>query len=253
MSNGYCTRIGEIIQAEKISSLSGARDIGGSVVTNSGRVVIAAGPSDGELNHPYRIVISDNAGKTFRDVFTMSVSPEVTYHTLGLTYVSKHRLLISMFGRNVGYRLSESPFGKALPFSMDYCGDNEAVVALSWDDGENWVVDKVIPLEKPENCHGMCGHGVLAGDYVYFPHSAGTCDPEGDKRHCSVHLSRLRIVSNNDGTFTCDYEHKFRELASRNDYDTLFSSETVYIPKLDESGFISFTRSYTPGGRGGPP
>ena len=44
ISKAFDTGIGKIIQAERIESSSGARDIGGAIVTSTGRIVIAAGP-----------------------------------------------------------------------------------------------------------------------------------------------------------------------------------------------------------------
>ena len=243
MVEAFQMGIGKIIQAERIESLTGARDIGGAIVTRTGRIVIAGGISDGELNHPYKIVVSDDGGKTLREVFSQPAGEKLTYHTLGLAYDQKHQVIISMFGRNDGYQYLERPYGKPLPFSMDRCGDNEAIVALGWDDGLTWSIAKRVQLEKSENTAGMNGAGVQVGDEIYFASDNGTSDPKGTERRCQVYLSRLRIIPNADGTFGCDYEHKFRTFVSNEDHDIPFGSETQYIAKVDGSGYLSFTRA----------
>lgn len=251
--NTVATRIGTIVRAAHIPSLSGARDIGGCIVTRAGRIVIAAGISDGERNHPFRIVVSDNDGETVRDVFVLPAAPDVTYHTLGLTYDPALDLVIAMFGRNIGYRLSDTPFGEALPFSMNYCGANEAVVALGWNNAEIWTEDKVIPLDRPENSHGMSGHAIPWNGGWVFPHPAGTSDPTRTERRCKVYLGYVRPTRRDDGSYTCEYDHRFRTLATNEDRDAPFASETVYIEKADAGGYLSFTRNYVPGRRGCPP
>ena len=243
MLEAFQIRVGKIIQAEKIESLTGARDIGGAIVTCTGRIVIAGGISDGELNHPYKIVVSDDGGKTVREVFSQPAGEKLSYHTLGLTYDEKNHVIISMFGRNKDHQLLDRPYGKRLPFSMDICGDNQAIVALSWDDGETWSIEKTVQLEKPENSHGMSGAGVQVADEFFFAHSSSGSNLERNARRHSVYLARLRVLANSDGTFGCDYEHKFRILATVEDQDIPFSSETIYLAKTDGSGYLSFIRN----------
>ena len=244
----FATRIGTIVQAEHIPSLTGARDIGGAIVTRTGRVVIAAGISDGNLNYPYRIAITDDGGQTVREVFSMPAGDEVTYHTLGLTYDHERHVIVSMFGRLDGYKLLTRDRGEVLPFALERCGDNDAIVVMSWDDGETWHVDQVLRLPKPENSHGMSGCGVIDGDAIVFPHGIGTGDPDMTKwRHIGA-LACLRLVPGEDGNFSSQYDHRYRVLASNEDQDVPFSSETVYLPKLDGTGFLSFTRN-----QAGPP
>lgn len=240
--------IGSIIQAERIESSSGARDIGGAIVTDTGRIVIAAGTSDSELNHPYTILISDDGGKTVRKVFSMPASEKVTYHTLGLTYDKKNKVVISMFSRSKGYQYLDRPYGKPLPFSMDRAGDNEAIIALGWDDGQTWSIAKRIPLEKPQRTHGMSGAGVQVGDDIFFVHPGSSSNREQTQQLGVVYLARIRIIPQDDGTFTCDYEPRFRTLAGGNTSYRSFTSETIYLKKVDGSGYLSFTRD-----RWGPP
>ncbi len=71
MTKAFQTLIGKIVRAQKISSLTGARDIGGAIVTRSGRTVISVGASDGELNYPCSIAVTDDYGRTVRSVFSM--------------------------------------------------------------------------------------------------------------------------------------------------------------------------------------
>ena len=241
------TRIGKIIQAVRIPSLTGARDIGGAAVTQTGRIVIAAGISDGELNHPYKIAVTDDGGATVREVFTLPAEPDVTYHTLGLAYDKEHHVLVSVFGRNKGYVPLDKPYGKTLPFSRDYCGDNSCVLARSWDDGETWVTTEM-PLPKPQNSHGIIGDGVYIDGEIIFPHVVGTCDPREQDHRMITFLARLRNIPRQDGSFDHDYEHEFRTLATNEDRDIPYSSETIYIAKADGSGYISFHRDQV-----GPP
>ena len=145
----FKTRIGNIIQTEKVASLTGARDIGGAIVTHTGRIVIAGGISDGNLNYPYKIVVSDDGGKTVRPVFTMPAEKKVTYHTLGISYHSEFNVIVNMFGRNDGYILLTKDRGEMLPFSLERCGDNQAIVVLSWDNGETWQIQHQVELPKP--------------------------------------------------------------------------------------------------------
>ncbi len=240
----FPTRIGKIIQTQKIPSQSGARDIGGAVVTPTGRIVIAAGTSDGELNHPYKIIVTDDGGKTIREVFSLPAEEMRTYHTLGLAYDYKHHIIVSMLGRNDGYRLLDRPYGKMLPFSMDYCGDNQIIIARSWDDGETWTT-QTQPLKKPENSSGIIGAAVQVGDDLFFPHNTGTCNPEGTQWVTVAPLARLRNIPKGDGTFSCEYEHEFRTLSVPRDGEM---NEVVYLDKVDRSGYLSFHREHQ-----GPP
>ena len=84
MSKELQTRIGKIIQAQTIPSLTGARDIGGAIVTRTGRTVISVGASDPELNYPCNIAVTDDYGRTVRSVFSMPAIEDVNYHTVGL-------------------------------------------------------------------------------------------------------------------------------------------------------------------------
>ena len=240
--SSFQTRIGKIISALKIPSLTDSRDIGGAIVTNTGRIVIAAGSSDGELNHPYHIVISDDYGKNVRKVFSLPAEKETTYHTLGLAYDRVNNIIVSVLGRNRGYHLLNKPYGKMLPFSWDYCGNNEVVVVRSWDDGETWHT-KEIPVEKPENYSGIIGSGVIVNNEIFFPQQLGSCDPEGKKARYPAYLSRLKNIPKEDGTFDCEYENKFRTLASNSEEDVRFANEAIYIEKVDGSGYISFFRT----------
>ena len=248
MLDTFGTCIGKIIQAERIESSSGARDIGGAIVTATGRIVVAAAISDCELNHPYTILVSDDGGKTVRTVFSMPAGEKITYHTLGLTYDKKNHVIISMFSHNKGLQLLDRPYGKMLPFSMDNCGDNEAIVALGHNDGETWTIAKRIKLPKPQSTHGMSGAGVQVGDDIFFPHPYNTANPERTELRCAVSLAHIRIIPKDDGTFTCDYEHDYRSLANAEEPDRLGADETIYLAKADGSGYLSFIRNQS-----GPP
>jgi len=237
------TRIGKIIQAEKIPSLTGARDIGGAIVTRTGRIVIAASISDGELNHPYKIVVTDDRGKSVREVFSMPASEKVTYHTLGITYCRKHHVIVSLFGRNDGYVLLDRPYGEMLPVSPERVGNNDSFLVISRDDGETWQVAKQLPLPKPQHSDSLMGSGVEVGGELFFPHLIGTTNAYGNQWRFNIYLARLRFIPKKDGSFECDYDPQFRTIATNSDEDVPFSCETIYLSKVDGSGYIAFVRN----------
>ena len=241
---GFDTRVGEIIQTEIIPSLTGARDIGGCIVTKTGRIVIAAGASDIKQNHPFKIAVTDDGGKTVRPVFTMKPeTPEVTYHTVGLAYDPESNLIVSLFGRTNGLEIFDWDKYKLVPFSYEKSGDNEAILALSWDNGETWHVDKRIRLPKPEFTSGMVGNGIIQDGVFYFSHVIATSNKAHTERRHAVYLARFEPVRKKDGSYTGKLDLRYRTLSSSDDKDIRYSSETVYIKKRDGSGYLSFTRS----------
>ncbi len=240
----YNTRIGTIIQTEIISSLTGARDIGGEIVTKTGRIVIAAGASDIKQNHPFKIAVTDDDGKTVKEVFKMEPeTPEVTYHTVGLAYDPESNIIVSLFGRTNGLKIFDWKKYKLVPFSYEKSGDNEAILALSWDNGETWHVDKRIRLPKPELTSGMVGNGIIQDGVFYFPHVISTSNKNHTERRAAVYLARYEPIRKKDGSYTGKLDLRYRTLSSSNNRDIRYSDETVYIEKLDGSGYISFTRS----------
>lgn len=242
--NGFKTQIGTIVQAEMIPSLTGARDIGGCIVTKTGRIVIAGGASDIKQNHPFKIAITDDGGKTVMEVFSMlPETPEVTYHTVGIAYDPKQDLIISMFGRTDGLKVFDWDKYEVVPFSVKKSGDNDAILAISWDNGETWHIDKRIRLPKPEYTSGMIGGGIIKDSTFYFPHSISSVNKNQAERRHSVYLSRFEPVKKKDNSFSGNFDLKFKEFSSNSNSDIRYSDETVYIEQLDGSGYISFTRS----------
>lgn len=240
----YKTRIGTIIQAEIIPSLTGARDIGGCIVTKTGRIVIAAGVSDIKQNHPFKIAVTDDGGKTVKEVFTMKPeTPEVTYHTVGITYNPNNNLILSFFGRTNGLKVFDWDKYESVPFSYKKSGTNEVILVLSWNEGETWYVDKKIRLEKPEYTSGMIGSGIVQNGISYFPHSVSMSNKKKTERRSAVYLARYEPIKTKGNEFTGKLDIKYRTLSSSSDKDIRYSDETVYIEKLDGSGYISFTRS----------
>ncbi len=246
----YNTRIGTIVQAEIIPSLTGARDIGGCIVTKTGRIVIAAGASDIKQNHPFKIAITDDGGKTVKEVFVMKPeTPEVTYHTVGLTYNPDLNLILSFLGRSNGVKIFDWEKYEPVPFSYEKSGNNEAIVALSWDNGETWHVDKRVKLKKPEMIltSGMVGMGVIQNGVFYFPHEVHTTNKRRDERRIAAYLARYEPIKLKKG-FTGNFDIKYRTLSSSSKSDVRYSNETIYIEKLDGSGYISFSRCGSPPG-----
>ena len=244
MSEVFQTRISKIIQARKIRSLTGGSDIGGAVVTRSGRTVISVGLSDLEPNYPCKIIVTDDGGKTVREVFSMPAFEDVSYTTVGLTYDKNYNVIVAMFGRDKGGKNKIAPWStRSHPFSVDNFGDTDDVVVLSWDDGETWHIDKEVRLDKLQWSFGISGCGVQSGKDIFFPRVCQTCDPELKSGRHAVTLAKLRIIPKSDGSFTCDYQPEFRTLSTNRDEDIRYSDETTYIHKLDGSGFISFTRN----------
>ena len=242
--NGYHARIGTIVQTEMIPSLTGARDIGGSIVTKTGRIVIAAGASDIKQNHPFKIVVTDDGGKTVREVFTMIPErPEVTYHTVGIAYDPERNLIVSMFGRTDGLKVFDWDKYESVPFSFEKAGKNYAILLISWDNGETWHVDKTIRLPKPEYTSGMIGSGIVKDGVFYFPHAVSSSNKNHTERRAAVYLARYEPTVVKDGSYSGNLDIRFRTLSSSEDKDIRFSDETIYLEKLDGSGYLSFTRS----------
>ncbi len=240
----YPTRIGRIIQTEMIPSLTGARDIGGAIVTNTGRIVIAAGASDIKQNHPFRIAVTDDGGKTIREVFTMKPeNQEMTYHTVGIAYDPQRDLIVSLFGRTDGLKVFDWDKYELVPFSYKKPGVNDAILAISWDNGETWHVDKTIRLPKPEYTSGMIGRGIVKDGVFYFPHVISTANKSHTERRAAVYLAKYEPVVLKAGGYTGNLDLRFRTLSSADNRDIRYSDETVYIEKRDGSGYISFTRS----------
>jgi hypothetical protein len=243
-SNGFSTRIGDIVQAEMIPSLTRARDIGGAIVTNTGRIVIAAGVSDIKPNHPLKIAVSDDGGTTVREVFTMpATNPKMTYHTTGIAYDPKQHLIVSMFGRTDGYDLLDWDTREHYPFSMERRGDNDILLAMSWDDGETWHVDHEIRLPAAEYTTGINGGGVVVDGVFYFPHCMGMVNTAQTEPRYAAYLARFKPISDNKGGFSGDFDFKYRTLSSLENIDIRYSDETVYLKKLDGSGYLSFNRT----------
>ncbi len=244
MTQVFQTRIGKIIQTQKIQSLTGARDIGGAIVTRSGRTVISVGASDFGKNFPCKIVVIDDGGKTVREVFSMPAVEDVSYHTVGLTYDNKSDVIVAMFGREKGGKGRIAPWSiRCHPFSVDNFGDGDDVVVLGRDNGETWHIDKEVRLDKPQKAHGISGCGVQSGKDIFFPRPCQTSNPEQERMRHAVTLAKLRIMPKSDGSFTCDYQPEFRTLSTNRDEDIRYSDETIYMNKLDGSGFMSFTRN----------
>ena len=61
--NAFKTRIGTIVFAGHTECYSGQRDIGGSVVTRSGRIVLSVSASDCWLETRFVIAVSDDGGR----------------------------------------------------------------------------------------------------------------------------------------------------------------------------------------------
>ena len=243
-TNGFITRIGTIVQAEMIPTLTGARDIGGCIVTKTGRIVIAGGASDIKQNHPFKIALTDDGGKTVREVFSMQPErPTVTYHTVGITYDPKQDLIVSFIGRTDGLQVFDWDKYELVPFSVEKSGNNDAILAMSWDNGETWHIDKTIRLPKPEYTSGMIGGGIVNDGTFYFPHAVSCSNKNQTERRHSVYLARFKPTIAKGGGFTGNLDPRYRTISSSEDRDIRYSDETVYIEKLDGSGYISFTRS----------
>ena len=91
----FKTRIGTIVGAYVLDCLSGQRDIGGSVVTRSARIVLSVGASDCWQEIYFRIAVSDDGGKSFAVKFERPAIEDVTYHTTGMTYDEKNDVLMA--------------------------------------------------------------------------------------------------------------------------------------------------------------
>ncbi len=92
----FKTRIGTIVGAYVLDCLSGQRDIGGSVVTRSARIVLSVGASDCWQEIYFRIAVSDDGGKSFAVKFERPAIEDVTYHTTGMIYDEKNDVLMAI-------------------------------------------------------------------------------------------------------------------------------------------------------------
>src|SRR3970040_252431 len=94
----FKTRIGTLVYVGRTECYSGQRDIGGSVVTRSGRIVLSVSASDCWLEKQFKIAVLDDGGKTFAKKFELPAIHDVSYHTTGMLYDEKNDVLLAMFG-----------------------------------------------------------------------------------------------------------------------------------------------------------
>ena len=246
----FKTRIGTITSAFQTESLSGQRDIGGSVVTDSGRIVLAAGPSDTWQEKHFKVVVSDDNGETFAEKFVMSPHYDVTYHTTGMLYDKKHDVLMALFGETKGFELfntrNDSSTG-VRTFSPDNFGHSKLMMARSIDNGEHWELFTLYDYGENNKghifCSGIGGCGVHIGDDIFVPQILGSANEAMNASRLEIYLSRIRNLSRENDEDSFEFENEFRVLSSNSDRDIRYSDETVYIRKLDKTGFVSFHRA----------
>ena len=244
------TRIGTVVGAYHLDCLSGQRDIGGSVVTRSGRIVLSVGASDLWLETCFKIAVSDDGGKSFTVKFERPAIEDVTYHTTGMLYDEKNDVLMAIFGETKGFQLfnERNQYDSGVrEFSMDDLGHGKLMMARSTDSGDTWklfTLRDYREIGKPWTVSGgLCGCGVQEGDDIFVPLYAVTANEEKTARRCENPLMRIRTLTRGSTSESFEFEHDFRMLTTNSDFDIRYASETVYLRKLDRSGFLSFHRT----------
>ena len=245
----FQTRIGTLIHASLTPSYSAHRDIGASVVTKEGRIVLAVGPSDTWTGSPFTIAISDDRGRSFRIAHQVPVVSDVTYHTTGMLYDGKNDILMSVYGETKGFSLftihndNDSPIA---PVSPERFGHSKLMMARSVDGGESWQTFTLYDYKENGQehivCGGICGCGAMDGDDILVPAMLISTNEAHNARRWEVPLLRFRNVSRDTGREGFEFENNYRMLSTRDDRDRRYSDETVYIRKLDGTGFLSFHR-----------
>ena len=249
-TNTFKTRIGTLVHASVTPCYSGQRDIGGSVVTKDGRIALSAGPSDCWEEAVFKIAVSDDRGETFRVTYETPAIHDVTYHTTGMLYDERNDILMAVYGETKGYRLfnkrNDYQSGVA-PFSPDRFGHSKLMMARSVDGGESWetftLYDYKENGEEHIVCAGICGCGVAGGDDLIVPGVLVSANEARNAMRCEVPLLRFRNLSRDNTRESFEFENNFRMLATNDDRDMRYASETVYLRKLDGAGFLSFHRT----------
>ena len=245
----FRTRVGTIVSASRTECFSGRRDIGGSVVNAAGRIVLAAGASDAFNNTCLKVGVSDDGGENFAVKFEMPACPDVSYHTTGMLYDSRKDILMALFGETRGFRYWKDEDDAAqgtLPFPPDTPVYPKLMMARSVDGGESWKLFTLYDYAKNgRQCifhGGIIGSGAQVDDELFVPQIRMTSFAKQDAMRFELLLSRIRNLSRKNDADSFEFEHDFRTLASGSEQDVRYADETVYIRKLDETGFISFHR-----------
>lgn len=244
------TRIGTLVLANRTECYSGQRDIGGSVVTRSGRLVLSVSASDCWLQTHFKIAVSDDGGKTFAVKCELPAIEDVTYHTTGMLYDRQNDILMAVYGQTQGYQLfnkrNDYKSGTA-KVSPDRFGHSRLMMTRSTDNGETWrtftLYDYKENNEEHIVCGGICGRGVEDRGNVIVPGMLISANEGRNAMRWEVPLLRLRNLSREDTPDSFEFENNFRMLASNADRDMRYADETVYIRKLDGSGYLSFHRT----------
>jgi len=247
----FKTRIGTIISAYQTKSFSGQRDIGGSVVTNSGRIVLAVGGSDLWQEVHFKIAVSDDGGEDFAEKFVMPAVYDVTYHTVGMLYDEKNDILMALFGETKGYQLfnkrNDYSSGMHKAFSPKNFGHSKLLMARSIDNGETWKLFTLYDYKENNRehiaCGGIVGCGVQVDGDVFVPQYLASANEARNAFREEILLSRIRNLARKNSKGSFEFENDFRVLSSNSDQDIRYSDEIVYIRKIDHSGFLSFNRT----------
>ena len=253
----FKTRIGTIVGAYVLDCLSGQRDIGGSVVTRSARIVLSVGASDCWQEIYFRIAVSDDGGKSFAVKFERPAIEDVTYHTTGMIYDEKNDVLMAIFGEVKGCQLfnKRNDYSSGVrKYSMDEQGHGKLMMARSTDNGETWQLFTLYDYPQNNKAHhhsgGVGGCGVQIGDDLFVPTTVGCANEEKTDLTASEErvrrfenpLVRIRTLSRDNTAESFEFENDFRKLTTNSDLDIRYADETVYIQKLDRTGFLSFHR-----------
>lgn len=249
MNKLFQTRVGTIVSAYQTKCFSGQRDIGGSVATNSGRIVLAVGASDTWQEIPFTIAVSDDRGRNFDKQFVMPVYHDVTYHTVGMLYDNRKDVLMALFGETKGYKLfkKRNTWGESRTFSAkDHFVPSKLMMARSTDNGKTWKLFTLYDYRKNNrghlSCWGIHGCGVQAGDDLFVPQEQQTANEARNAFRTRVPLSRIRNLTRENDSKSFEFENEFRILTTDSDQDIPYSSESAYIRKIDNTGFLSFHR-----------
>ena len=244
------TRIGTLVHASVTPCYSGQRDIGGSVVTKDGRIVLSVGPSDCWEEAVFKIVVSDDRGKSFRVTCDTPAISDVTYHTTGMLYDERNDILMAVYGETKGYRLfneRNSYESGVAPVSPDRFGHSKLMTARSVDGGETWQTFALYDYKKNGQehvvCGGICGCGVADGDSILVPAMLISANKARNAMRWETPLLRFRNLNRDNTRESFEFENSFRMLATNDDRDMRYADETVYVRKLDGSGFLSFHRT----------
>ena len=252
--NELSTRVGTIVYTGHTTSLSGQRDIGGSLVANSDRIVLVNGPSDIFKKRTLKICVSDDGGKTFHERFCMPAIEDVSYHTAGLLYDQKNAVIMALFGEVKGFRLfdkdNQNSDGDSLnKITPEHLGRSKLLMARSIDNGETWSLFELHDYSKDPKAHtvtgGITGCGVQKDNDTFGPQFLITTNDSGDALRWAILLSRIRTLDTGNTESSFEFENDFRVIASDSDTDICYADETVYIKTLDGSGYLSFHRSNT--------